>query len=432
MSPGRHTLVVLNPGHFHAALTLRKRHAHLDDDVHVYAEDGADLESFLRLVQSFNARASEPTGWNLHVYRGADFLERLSRERPGEVVVYAGKNDAKMRAIHRLHGEGFCVLGDKPWLVCAHDLPLLHETVARSPLAMDIMTERHEITTRVQKALSESAEVFGTFRTDGAEPAILLESVHHLYKLVNQRPLVRPAWYFDVAVQGEGITDVTTHLVDLTQWMTGGGRPFDYGSDVELMAARQWPTAVARDIFKRITGLDDFPAAVRGAVSGDTLQYLCNAQIDYRLRGLPMRVLSIWNLAIPEGGGDTHCATLRGTQADLVVDQGPQTGFATRLSVHPHSPGQAYAHALAQAVAALQPQFPGLAVETDGDTYRIAIPQALRTTHEEHFAAVLDDFLELLSHGKQPVNLGPDLLAKYTLLAQARELSHHSAPSPDV
>ena len=378
------------------------------------------------IVQSFNARASDPTGWNLHVYRGADFLERVSRERPGEVVVYAGKNDAKMRAIHRLHAEGFSVLGDKPWLIDAADLPLLRETAAGPPLAMDIMTERHEIATRVQKALSESPEVFGAFRTDGGEPAILLESVHHLYKLVNQRPLVRPAWYFDVAVQGEGITDVTTHLVDLTQWMTGSGKPFDYARDVELVAARQWPTEVARDIFERITGLDDFPAAVRGAVSGDTLQYLCNAQIDYRLRGLPMRVLSIWNLAIPEGGGDTHCAILRGTQADLVVDQGPQTGFATRLSVHPRSPGPAYARALAQAVAALQPQFPGLAVVPDGDIYRIAIPQALRTTHEEHFAAVLDDFLDLLSSGEQPANLGPDLLAKYTLLAQARELSHRT------
>lgn len=425
MSTGRHTLIVLNPGHFHAALTLRNRHARLSDDVHVYAEDGADLESFLRIVHSFNARASDPTGWNLHVYRGADFLERVSRERPGEVVVYAGKNDAKMRAIHRLHGEGFCVLGDKPWLIGADGLPLLRETVAAPPLAMDIMTERHEITTRVQKALSASPEVFGTFRTDGGEPAILLESVHHLYKLVNQRPLVRPAWYFDVAVQGEGITDVTTHLIDLTQWMTGSGKPFDYARDIELTAARQWPTAVARDMFKRVTGLDDFPAAVRGAVTGDTLQYLCNAQIDYRLRGLPIRVASIWNLAIPEGGGDTHYAALRGTLADLVVDQGPATGFAVRLSVHPHSPGKTYGRALSHAVAALQPRFPGLAVETDdGDIYRIAIPQALRTTHEEHFAAVLDDFLELMGSGERPANLGSDLMAKYTLLARARELSH--------
>lgn len=424
MASGKHTLVVLNPGHFHAALTLRKRHPLLADDVYVYSEDGADLESFLRIVETFNQRERDPTRWNLHVYRGRDFLERLRRERPGEVVVYAGKNDAKMRLIHDLHADGFCVLGDKPWLIGADSLPLLGETVAGPPLAMDIMTERHEVATRLQKALAESPEVFGSFRTHGDEPAILLESVHHLYKLVNQRPLVRPAWYFDVAVQGEGITDVTTHLVDLTQWMAGGGRPFDYARDVELIAARQWTTEVARDVFARITGLEDFPAAIRGAVSGDALHYRCNAQIDYRLRGLPMRVVSIWNLAIPEGGGDTHSAILRGTQADLVVDQGPQTGFATRLSVHPHSPGQAYGRVLAHAISALQPQFPGLAAEADGDVYRIVVPKSLRTTHEEHFAEVLDDFLGYLSGNERPLSLGPDLVAKYTLLARARELSH--------
>ena len=135
-------------------------------------------------------------------------------------------------------------LAYEPWLIGAADLPLLRETVAGAPLAMDIMTERHEITTRLQKALSESPEVFGAFRTDG-DPAILLESVHHLYKLVNQRPLVRPGWYFDVAVQGEGITDVTTHLVDLTQWMTGGGKPFDYAGDVELVQQQAHLVAVA-------------------------------------------------------------------------------------------------------------------------------------------------------------------------------------------
>ena len=421
MSADKHTLVVLNPGHFHAGLTLRKRHPRLNDDVYVYAEDGADVESFLRIVRTFNERPSEPTRWNLHVYRGADFLERLRRDRPGDVVVYAGKNNAKMSSIHRLHADGACVLGDKPWLIDAGELPMLVEAATTPPLAMDIMTERHEVATQVQKALSEQAEVFGRFRTDGTEPAIYIESVHHLYKIVNQRPLVRPAWYFDVAVQGEGITDVTTHLVDLTQWMTGGGKPFDYARDVQLVAARQWPTEVPREIFGRITGLDDFPAAIRGAVSGDVLHYLCNAQIDYRLRGVPMRIVSLWNLAIPEGGGDTHNAILRGTHADLVVDQGRETGFATRLSVHPRSPGPAYSKALADAVAALQPQYPGLTAEPDGDVFRIGIPKALRTTHEEHFAAVLEDFVGYLDRRERPDNLGPDLITKYTLLARAKD-----------
>ncbi|HWR88521.1 MAG TPA: hypothetical protein VN277_08890, partial [Acidiferrobacterales bacterium] len=116
MPAAKHTLLVLDPGHFHAALSLRRMHPRLADDVYVYAEDGPDLEAFLRLVHSFNARASEPTRWRLHVYRGADCLERLVAERRGDVVIVAGRNDTKMRAIARLHAAGFAVLGDKPWL----------------------------------------------------------------------------------------------------------------------------------------------------------------------------------------------------------------------------------------------------------------------------------------------------------------------------
>ena len=52
----KHKLVVVNPGHFHAALTLRERHALLSDEVYVYAEDGPELRDFLQLVASFNER----------------------------------------------------------------------------------------------------------------------------------------------------------------------------------------------------------------------------------------------------------------------------------------------------------------------------------------------------------------------------------------
>jgi predicted dehydrogenase len=427
MSASQHTAVVLNPGHFHAALTLRQRHARLGDDVYVYAEEGPDVESFLRIVRTFNERAQQPTGWRLHVYRGPDYLERLLAERPGEVAIVAGRNDVKLRCIHRLHADGFMVLGDKPWLIHPGELTLLKEAATTPPLAMDIMTERHEIANRLQRALMASPEVFGRLRADGGEPAIQIRSVHHLYKMVNQRPLVRPAWYFDTAVQGEGIADVTTHLVDLVQWITGAGEPFRYQRDVELGAARQWPTDVPRDMFARITGLEDFPAALRSRVSGGVLHYLCNAEIAYRLRGVPVHIESRWDLAIPEGGGDTHYAVVRGSRADLVVEQGPETGFQTSLVVRPVGPAKGLEDALAAAARSLQPGFPGLAFERTGAQFRASIPAELRTTHEEHFAAVLEEFLGWIDDGTPPATLSPDLVTKYTLLAQAAELSHRAA-----
>lgn len=423
MAADPHTLIVLNPGHFHAALTLRQRHPRLSDDVHVYAEDGPDVDSFLSIVRTFNERARDPTRWKLDVYRGADYLQRLRSERPGDVVIMAGRNDARMQSIHLLHRDGFLVLGDKPWLIAGQQVSMLREVTSAPPLAMDIMTERHEIANRIQHALAGQPEVFGRFRADGEEPAIQMRSVHHLYKVVNQRPLVRPHWYFDTAVQGEGITDVTTHLVDLTQWLTGDGRAFDYDRDVELVSARQWATVVPRDMFARITGLEDFPETLRGNVVDDVLHYLCNAQLSYRLNGVLVRLESLWQLAIPEGGGDTHYAAVRGTRADLIVNLGPDTGFRSELTVHPAKPGTDYARALENAVMRLRQAFPGLGVEPVGSAFRIAIPAALRTTHEEHFSRVLGQFLAYADAGQWPDNLGPDLAAKYTLLTRAAELS---------
>jgi predicted dehydrogenase len=420
----QHTLLILNPGHFHAGLTLRSRDPRLADDVYVYAEQGDDVDNFIRMVETFNNRPSDPTRWKLHVYRGPDYLERLRSERRGDIVVISGRNDTKMASIQQLHDDGFYVLGDKPWLIDTADEGKLGHVAATSPLAMDIMTERNQIASQLQRALARNPGVFGGYRRDGSEPAIYFKSVHHLYKIVNDRPLIRPYWFFDTAIQGEGMTDVTTHLVDLAQWMTGDGIAFDYDRDVVLESARQWPTAVPLDIYSQITGLEAFPAAVREHVDGANLQYLCNAAIAYRLRGIPVQIESLWNLAIPEGGGDTHHAVLRGTRADLLVEQGPETGFLTRLTVRPLRNDRAYAGALNDAVADLQSEFPGVACEPDGAVYRVRIPKALRTGHESHFAEVLEVFLGYIEAGTWPPQLGPDIVTKYTLLVRAKQLSH--------
>src|SRR5258708_873987 len=360
--PRKHTIVILNPGHFHAALALRERHPLIDDDVHVFTEDGPDVDHFLRLVQAFNDRPVEPTRWTLYVYRGADYLERLLAQRPGEVVINAGRNNEKLPLIHFLHAQGFHVLGDKPWLIESGQIGMLREVTASAPLAMDIMTERHEIANRVQQALARQPAVFGDLRTDGNRGLIAVRSGHHLYKRGNNRPLRRPAWDFDPVAQGEGITDVTTHLVDQVQWTIGNGVRFDFDSHVGRLSARQWSTVISRDIFSRITGLEDFPAAFRDHVVDGALHYLCNAALSYRLRGIPVEIETLWGLEEPAGSGDLHRAIMRGSKAELIVDQGPETGFLTTLIVNPVEAGQAFSAALTDTVAAMQTEFPGLGI----------------------------------------------------------------------
>jgi predicted dehydrogenase len=432
------TLAFLDPGHFHAALTLRERHPLVREDVYVYARPGRELDAFLALVRAFNARAERPTAWRPTVYAGEQPLERLLAERKADAVVLAGRNDSKTADLRRLHAAGLHVLGDKPWVAGPAGLPdLAAATDGAGALAMDIMTTRHELTSVLLRKLVAEPEVFGAFRGDGADgpdgsggAAIEIASVHHLYKLVNEAPLVRPAWYFDIRAQGDGVVDVPTHLADLVQWLLGGPA-YDFARDVHLDAARRWATPVPAERFTQITQVPAFPPELREWVQGGALQLLCNGELAYRLRGLPVRLRSEWHLEVPRGGGDTKNSVLRGSRAELRVEQGPQTGYASHVSVRPAPGERGVAEALRAAVARWQPELPGLAVVAEPDgALRLQAPPALHSTHEEHFARELDAFLRCLEAGRWPADVAPNLRCKYTLLARASGLAAAEAPRP--
>jgi hypothetical protein len=66
-------------------------------------------------------------------------------------------------------------------------------------------------------------------------------------------------------------------------------------------------------------------------------------------------------------------------------------------------------------------------IEPSAGEFRIIIPHALRTTHEQHFAKVLDQFLNRMDGGESSDQPGRDLVAKYTLLVRAAALSRRNA-----
>jgi hypothetical protein len=80
--------------------------------------------------------------------------------------------------------------------------------------------------------------------------------------------------------------------------------------------------------------------------------------------------------------------------------------------------------ALERAVASWQAIWPGLALNRATDGLRFEIPPALRHSHEEHFALVLDEFLDTLERGAWPEAQASDIVCKYTLLGRAWELAN--------
>ena len=171
-------LVILDPGHFHAALLQKNMVAAVDPDVHVYAPAGPDLDDYVRKIDGYNARAAHPTRWRLHVHAGPDYLERFAAERRGDVAVIAGNNARKTEYIERAVGAGFHTLADKPMAIDAAGYTVLERAFAaareRGVLLYDIMTERFEITSMLQKALARVPAVFGALETGTpAAPAVV-------------------------------------------------------------------------------------------------------------------------------------------------------------------------------------------------------------------------------------------------------------------
>jgi predicted dehydrogenase len=424
-------LMTLDPGHFHAALIQKEMYPGVDPTVHVFAPVGPDLLLHLGRVTAFNQRGERPTSWRLEVHAGPDYLERMLRDKPGNVVVISGRNRGKIDRILASVEAGLNVLADKPWLISAGDFPKLEKVMALAEqkrlVAYDVMTERSEITTILQRELARDPQVAGTVGPGSErEPAVEMESTHNILKLVAGAPNLRPAWFFDTGEQGEALADVATHLVDLVPWLLFPGQQIDYKSELKLTSARHWPTALSSDELKRVTGLRELPGELTSRMKDGRLDYFANGEASYSVRGAHARVKASWSYEAPAGAGDTHTALVRGSLARLEVLQGAEQKWQPELYVVPNRPQDKakLAAALERRVAELAKARPGLAVAVEGQRLRVVIPDRYRVGHEAHFAEVTERFLAYLKDpGSMPKWESANQLAKYRITTEAFELS---------
>ena len=424
------TIVTLDPGHFHAALVQKTMLPGLNDKVYVYAPAGPDLDLHLKRIEGFNTRAEDPTRWKANLYTGTDFFEKMVAEKKGNVVVMAGNNRKKTEYIYKTLDAGMHVLADKPMAINKEGFELLKKAFAKAGeknvLLYDIMTERFEINTMLQKEFSQIRQVFGELEKGSPDnPAITKESVHYFYKYVSGSILQRPPWFMDVRQQGEGIVDVTTHLVDLVQWEAFPGQVLDYTKDVALGVVRRWPTTMTRSQFAAITKLNDFPSYFKNDLVNDTtLNVFSNGEINYKLRGVHAKVSVTWGYRAPEGTGDTHHSVMRGTRANLVIRQGQEQGYKPMLYIEPVKNNDlSFEQDLTHAMTAVTAKYPGVSLSKSGAGWQVVVPEKYNTGHEAHFGQVMEKFLEYLSAGKLPDWEVPNMITKYYITTTALELA---------
>ena len=429
-------LMTLDPGHFHAALVHGEMYPGVVPRVDIFAPLGPDLFAHLHRLAGFNGRAARPTAWECEVHTGPGFVERMLRERPGNVVVLSGRNRDKIDHIRAAVGAGLHVLADKPWVLRSEDLPKLEaalaEADARGIVAYDMMTERYEATHRLQRELVNDEPIFGQMLSGSPDaPGVYMESVHYLKKIVAGVPNIRPPWFFNTADQGEGLNDVGTHLVDLVQWTLFPDEAIDAPSDVQMIDAHRWPTWVSEADFRSVTNSRGFPEELRGSVVDGRLEYYCNTLVSYAVRGIHVKLNVAWDWEPLDAPGDTHFASYQGSRSRIEVRQTHADAFRPELYVVARDAGlkpQVLA-AVEAKVAALQPSHPGIAVEDRGTEIRISIPDALRVGHEAHFGQVTTAFLGYLrDRAALPAWERPNMLAKYYVTTRGTEMSRRRAP----
>ncbi len=424
-------LITLDPGHFHAALVQKTHVPGTDSMVYVYAPEGPDVQDHLNRIRGFNTRAESPTAWVEEVYTGSDFLEKMIADKPGNVVIVSGNNARKTEYIKSAVEAGLNILADKPMAINPANFEALKEAFeiakTKNVLLYDIMTERYEITTMLQKELSLIPDVFGVLVPGTIDkPAVTKESVHHYFKQVSGAPLKRPAWFFDFAQQGEGIVDVTTHLVDLIQWECFPEQVLDYTKDIEVLSGKRWTTELTPSMFARVTQLTEYPEYLKKDITNDSiLSVYSNGSIDYKLKGIHARVSVIWNYEAPEGTQDTHYSIMRGTMANLIIRQGKEENFQACLFVESNGEVTAdeFKATVQKAIDQLTSNFPGIGMEVMGKEIKIVIPDSYKVGHEAHFTQVAEKYLNFLKEGKLPVWEVPNMLAKYYTTTQAFKMS---------
>jgi hypothetical protein len=428
---GEIKLVIVEPGHFHAALVQKEMYPQVSRHVSVYAPLGPELLDYLNRVSLFNSRALDPTQWELDVHTGPGFFEQMLRERAGNVAVFAGRNREKMGRIAQSLEAGYNVLADKPWIISSAGLPMLASALdlaeRKQLVAYDIMTERYEITSILLRVLVNTPGVFGQLVPGSEEqPAVTARSVHHLMKVVAGVPLRRPAWFFDIDECGEGIANVGTHVADLVQWTAFPGETSDYRTDIKVLSAKRWPTAISRPQFGQVTGETDFPAYLAKWVKDGQLEYYSNNSVHYTVRGRHVQLETMWNWEAPAGSGDIYEAAFRGTFARVEIRQGKAENFRPELFVRPSTDAlrEAVFAALSKKVEALRKEWPGVEMTVESGEAHIVIPEKYRVGHEAHFAQVTRAFLGYLNDPQSlPAWEKSNMLVKYAICTKAVEMS---------
>ena len=402
-------LVVLDPGHFHAALLQKTMYADVDATVHVYAEEGPDLADYLQKIGATTRGRPTRRRWRIVVHAGPDFLDRFSADRAGNVAVIAGNNRRKTEYLTRAIEAGMHVLADKPMAIDAAGFESLRKAFALARREGRAALRHHD---RAARDHHDAAE--GVLAHSGG---VRRAAAGHRGR---SRPSSRKA-------------STTSPSSCRARRSSGrrGSSTWRSRAKASSTSPRTWSTSCSGSAFRARSSISRgtsassargagrpsiTPGAVRegdataelsripaqGRPADGNLHAYANGEIDYRIKGVHAKVSVLWNFEAPEGAGDTHFSVMRGSKANLVIRQGAAEALAAG-AVHRTRDGRGralkFASALQRAMREVRETYPGVDAERAGDAWQVVVPASYHVGHEAHFAQVAAQFLGYVEEG---------------------------------
>ena len=414
-------LLVIEQQHFHAALVQKYAHADIDSVVHLFADTDTAVEGYTKLIDQYNSRETDPTNWKIKTYYGNDFVDKAFQGETGNVVILAGDNQKKIDYMVSSVKHHRDVFADKPLVIDAKGYEklkgLLKDSKEKTSLVYDIMTERYDVKNQIVKALLNNGDFSGGIKNSKGEPSVIFSSIHNFIKEVSGSPLTRPAMFYNTAQQGEGLVDVTTHYIDLIQWMLSFEQVIDIDKDIHLDKSFRWKTTLSKADFTRSTNLQDYPADLLVNVNKDNaLDVFSNGKMEYSFKGVPVSVSVKWVVESPDGKGDQFYASFLTNRFKIEIK--PDEAGQASVFVTPYKDDNEFADRLNAALGSIE-ALPNLKFHKINGVYKILIPDNLYLSHEDHFAKVLNQFLQYRKEGSLPEWEKSFMLAKYYLTTQA-------------
>jgi hypothetical protein len=194
-----------------------------------------------------------------------------------------------------------------------------------------------------------------------------------------------------------------------------------------MVSAKRWSTAITKDEFKKVTGLDEFPDYLQKDIKDGNLNVFSNGEMLYQIKGCFAKVSVEWKFEAPAGGGDTHYSVMHGAKCDLTIKQGAEEKYLPVLYVESVKGEDVNALTSQLKEAFKATPYDSINIEqVNKNSLKIIIPSKYRVSHEEHFGQVTKNFLEYLKAGKLPDWEVPGMITKYYTTTSALKLARET------